>query len=76
MPTELRLTANEVKHILKYDDIWDPFTETSYYEYFYAFTEGLALDNYYESSTECLDNLAYAVDDYFYFLNNLTLETN
>lgn len=60
----------------QYDEIWEPFTLTSYYDYSYAFTEGLALDNYYRYSTECIDNIFYALDDYFYFLNNLTLEEN
>lgn len=62
--------------LLQYEEIWEPFTTTSYYDYSYAFIEGLALDNYYDYSTECVDNIFYALDDYFYFLNNLTLETN
>jgi len=61
---------------MQYDELWDPFTQTTYYDYTYAFTEGLALDNYYQYSTECLENIYYVIDDYFYFLNNLTLEEN
>jgi len=74
-PEKMRETAERIK-LMQYVEIWDPFTVTTYYDYTYAFVEGLALDNYYRYSTECFDNLFYAMDDYFYFLNNLTLETN
>jgi hypothetical protein len=35
----------------------------------------LSLDKNYDYITECTENVAFLLDDFFYFANNVTLET-
>ena len=56
--------------------MWIPFTQTDYFQYYFNFFDGLSLDKNYDYSIECTENLAFLIDDFFYFINNVTLETS
>lgn len=50
-----------------------PFTQTDGYLKLDAFLIGLKLDDFYQYSSECIDDLILTVDDKDYFSNNRTL---
>jgi hypothetical protein len=50
----------------------NPFTSTPYYDYLDNFLLGLKLETNVEYSGDCIDSIVYTLDDYSYFLNNLT----
>lgn len=49
-----------------------PFTATPYYDYLDNFLLGLKIESGVPYSSDCIDNIVYTMDDYVYFLNNLT----
>lgn len=52
----------------------EPFTNSTEYLYFTAFMQGLNLANNFPTSTDCVDNIVYAVDENTIFNNNFTYE--
>lgn len=50
-----------------------PFTETDGYLKLDSFLIGLKLDDFYQYSSECLNDLVWVLDDRDYFSNNRTL---
>jgi hypothetical protein len=49
-----------------------PFTLTPYFLYFKAFMDGLKFQNKVKTTDTCMKSIYYAIDDFFYFYNNLT----
>jgi hypothetical protein len=50
-----------------------PFTTTDTYLKVDSFLIGLKLDDWYDFSTDCINNLIFTIDDKDYFSNNRTL---
>lgn len=53
-----------------------PYTETDGYLKFDSFMIGLKLDDFYQYSTDCINDLVYTVDDKDYLSNNRTLRAS
>lgn len=49
-----------------------PFTATPYYNYLDNFLIGLKIETSISYSGDCIDSIVYTMDDYVYFLNNIT----
>jgi hypothetical protein len=52
----------------------EPFTNSTEFLYFTAFMQGLNLANNFPTSTDCVDNIVYSVDENTLFNNNFTYE--
>lgn len=52
----------------------EPFSNSTEYLYFTAFMQGLNLANNFPTSTDCVDNIVYAIDENTIFENNFTYE--
>lgn len=50
-----------------------PYTSTDQYLYLDSFFIGLKLDDWYNYSDECLDDIVFSLDDLSYYKNNKTL---
>ena len=51
------------------------FTNTSNYDYFYEFLQGLALIDQFDTSEDCIYKIIDFNDDFTQFQNNVTVET-
>jgi hypothetical protein len=72
---QYRSDAELEKKKLKSDDpgapvfieLKKPFTASPYYDFLDSFLLGLKLDTYFDYATECVNDIVYTIDDYFYF---------
>lgn len=63
-------TQKKLKQVSNYDGyvvLLDPFTSTDSYNYMDAFFLGLKLSDWYDYSDQCVNDVAFMLDDINYF---------